>query len=192
MSDRFAIATKGEVRDEFSPEYLVACDKENFGCGGGYLDKAWNFLVSTGVPTDKCVSYKSGSGSVGPCPGACDDGSEIKLYKAKSVETATTPALMKEAIFTGGPVEVGFMVYQDFMSYKTGVYKHTSGGLLGGHAVKAIGWGVDKQAGEYWIMANSWTESWGEKGFFKIGFGEWQVEDYTVYGDALITTLESE
>jgi cathepsin B len=43
---------------------------------------------------------------------------------------------------TNGPVEASFTVYQDFLSYKTGVYHHTTGSALGGHAVKMVGWGV--------------------------------------------------
>jgi cathepsin B len=39
-------------------------------------------------------------------------------------------------LFTLGPVETGFRVYQDFMTYKSGVYHHVTGKLLGGHAVK--------------------------------------------------------
>ena len=33
-------------------------------------------------------------------------------------------------------------MYQDFYAYQQGVYEHVSGGLVGGHAVKIIGWGI--------------------------------------------------
>jgi len=42
---------------------------------------------------------------------------------------------------TNGPAEAAFTVYEDFLTYKSGVYKHTSGSALGGHAVKIMGWG---------------------------------------------------
>lgn len=68
---------------------------------------------------------------------------------------------------TNGPVEVLFYVYEDFYSYKSGVYKHVTGDDLGGHAVKLLGWGVEN--GEpYWLCANSWGTGFGENGFFKI------------------------
>lgn len=67
------------------------------------------------------------------------------------------------------------MVYQDFMSYKGGVYKHTSGGFLGGHAVEMIGWGVENGQ-EYWLCKNSWGPNWGEQGYFRIAFGEVSVD----------------
>ena len=62
-------------------------------------------------------------------------------------------------------------VFEDFMSYKSGIYHHVSGKSLGGHAIKVVGWGVEKGQ-KYWIAANSWSESWGENGFFRIGMTE--------------------
>ena len=53
------------------------------------------------------------------------------------------------------------------MSYKSGVYTHTTGYLEGGHAVKLIGWGTEGGK-DYWLCANSWNTSWGDKGFFKM------------------------
>jgi len=77
---------------------------------------------------------------------------------------------MKE-IMTNGPVEGGFSVYADFLSYKSGVYQHETGGFLGGHAIKILGWGVEDGT-PYWLVANSWNLSWGDKGYFKILRGE--------------------
>ena len=192
LSDRFAIASSGAIDEILSPEYMIACDLNNFGCKGGDLNSAWNFLKSNGIPTEKCVSYKSGRGSVAACPDKCDDGSAMKLYKVQNVSTASNSQEIMNAIYTGGPIEVGFMVFEDFMNYKSGIYQHISGSQLGGHAVKAIGWGVDAKVGKYWILANSWTETWGEQGFFRVKFGECSVEKYGVYGAPFIETYSSE
>jgi len=76
-----------------------------------------------------------------------------------------------QEILTNGPIEVSFTVYEDFLTYKTGVYRHTTGSSLGGHAVKMIGWG--QEAGiPYWLVANSWNTDWGFGGFFKIYRGD--------------------
>ena len=57
-----------------------------------------------------------------------------------------------------GSIEVGFQVFEDFMSYHNGTYTRTAGspGPKGGHAVKLVGWGVDPKGVDYWIAANSW------------------------------------
>ena len=45
-----------------------------------------------------------------------------------------------------------------------GVYKHVTGSVLGGHAVKLLGWGVENGT-KYWLLANSWNTDWGENGW---------------------------
>ena len=42
---------------------------------------------------------------------------------------------MKQQLLQG-PITVAFLVYEDFMSYRSGVYQNTWGGRLGSHAVK--------------------------------------------------------
>ena len=61
------------------------------------------------------------------------------------------PAAMKQHIYTYGALTACFVVYQDFFSYRTGVYRHVSGGVAGGHCVALIGW--DDSQG-CWIAKN--------------------------------------
>ena len=44
---------------------------------------------------------------------------------------------MKE-IYQNGPVEGAFIVYEDFPTYKSGVYHHTTGSALGGKFSRSI------------------------------------------------------
>lgn len=77
-----------------------------------------------------------------------------------------------------------FSVYEDFLSYKSGVYKHVSGSMLGGHAISIIGWGTESGT-DYWLVRNSWNTDWGANGYFKIarGVDECGIEDEVVAGD---------
>lgn len=181
LSDRFCIATQGKTNVVLSPQDLVSCDANDFGCDGGYLDKSWDYLQETGIVTDECLPYKSGSGDSGVCPFTnsqkCKKGT-FKKYKVSSHGQHRSIAEAKASIFEHGPIEAGFDVYDDFMSYSGGIYRRTSNSLLGGHAVKVVGWGKDANDGtEYWIVANSWNVGWGERGFFRIAFGECGFED---------------
>jgi cathepsin B len=82
-------------------------------------------------------------------------------------------------------MEAAFTVYNDFMSYSSGVYYHKTGGVLGGHAVKILGWGHDATTGlDYWICANSWNTTWGEKGYFKIKVGDCGIDGQVTAGTA--------
>ena len=85
---------------------------------------------------------------------------------------------MQAEIMKNGPLAVAFTVYADFPTYKSGVYHHVSGGMLGGHAVEMIGWGVEDGT-PYWWIKNSWNDQWGDHGYFKIkrGTDECGIED---------------
>jgi len=190
LEDRFCIASKGKTNIQLSEQAMVSCDKTDYGCQGGYLKNAWLFLEKTGVTTEACQKYVSGSGAEPPCKKTCDNGSAPTYYFAVkgSSKTVETEEEMQTAIYTDGPIESSFSVYQDFFSYKSGVYKHKSGGLAGLHAIKVLGWGDDTTGGKYWICANSWGLSWGQSGIFWIarGIDECGIEDDSVFGDAKI------
>ena len=51
------------------------------------------------------------------------------------VHPMNTTAIQQE-IQQFGPVETAFTVYQDFMNYKSGVYQHISGNLIGALAIQ--------------------------------------------------------
>jgi len=185
MSDRMCIHINKSI--ELAEENLVACCAMcGEGCGGGDPGSAWDYYVKTGLVTATCMPYPFPScdhhlpNSTNPCPSAdypnptctkqCKDSetwstSNHKGSKAYSITSGVT-AIQTE-IMTNGPVETAFEVYADFLTYTGGVYKHTTGSLLGGHAVKFVGWGTE--GGEdYWLVANSWNPHWGLDGFFKI------------------------
>jgi C1A family cysteine protease len=75
---------------------------------------------------------------------------------------------------------VGLLIYEDFYSYKDGIYKYTTGGLIGGHAIRAVGWGHDKEDHLYWIVQNQWTSNWGNKGYAKIKAGEIGIDTWSM------------
>ena len=177
FSDRFAISSKGAVNVVLSPEDMVSCDHNDYGCSGGYMDMAWEYLAQHGVVSDACFPYTAGSGRAPACRSTCVNGEAFKKYtcapnsikQSKSVESIKSELL-------NGPVEAAFTVYEDFFNYAGGVYHHVSGGVAGGHAIKVLGWGVDNGT-EYFLCANSWGTSWGEKGFFRIQVGDSGIND---------------
>merc|ERR1712232_242673 len=99
-------------------------------------------------------------------------------YTGRTV-TANGVSGIQQAVMAGGPMEVAFTVYADFENYASGIYHHVSGGQVGGHAVKVVGWGVEDGT-KYWKIANSWNPYWGEKGYFRIKFGEGGIDAQAV------------
>jgi cathepsin B len=120
------------------------------------------------------------------CPNSCDSGAKAPHNDFHSDrytfvgQTTNYPdeQSIQEAIMTNGPVEAAFSVYADFANYVSGVYHHVSGQMMGGHAIRIVGWGEDAGT-KYWKVANSWNPYWGEKGYFRIvrGTDECGIED---------------
>jgi len=211
MSDRICIQSQGKFNFHISAEDLVSCcDSCGFGCDGGFPEAAWEWFVGTGIVTggnynsnQGCQPYSIAAcdhhvnGTMAPCSGEeptpdcsnqCMSGYSTAYKNDKKFgKTAYTidddETQIQTEIMTNGPVEAAFTVYADFLTYKSGVYQHVSGQELGGHAVKILGWGVDKGV-KYWIVANSWNEEWGNKGFFNIlrGSDECGIESGIVGG----------
>lgn len=85
---------------------------------------------------------------------------------------------MKIWLSTRGPLIACFTVFDDFYSYRSGVYRHVWGNIVGGHCISIIGY---DDANGCWLCKNSWGAGWGESGFFRIGYGEGGIELWQVY-----------
>jgi len=198
MSDRICIVSEGKLQTRVSTEDLLTCCTScGFGCNGGYPFAAFKFWQNSGVVTGDlfgdtnfcrpyafppCEHHTTGKyqpcGDSKPtpkCDKTCQSGysktySQDKIHGTAYTVAANEKAIMQD-IFTNGSVEGAFTVYADFPTYKSGVYRHTTGKQLGGHAIKIIGWGVENGT-KYWLCVNSWNEDWGDKGLFKILRGE--------------------
>jgi len=192
LSDRVCVAAAAKGKNisvVLSSEEMVSCDTQDYGCGGGFLYYAWEFMTSSGLVADTCFPYTAGGGQAAPCTSTCADGSKWTPYKIKNgtLSYYGSEEQIQHAVMAGGPIEVAFNVYADFMSYKDGVYQRTPGsGLMGGHAVKLVGWGHDQASGlDYWEIVNSWGTSWGRNGTFLIrrGVNECGIEYNSIWGD---------
>lgn len=212
ISDRICIHSNGSVNAHISAEDLISCCKIicGFGCEGGFPGMAWLYWVQSGLVsggnynTDQgCRPYTVAScehhtnGTLPPCGDIvhtpkcekqCEKGYNVS-YKAdkhkgqKHYSLSRQPEQIMAEIMTNGPVEGAFTVYADFVSYKSGVYKHETGAALGGHAIRVLGWGVESNT-PYWLVANSWNTAWGNNGLFKIyrGHNECGIESGIVAG----------
>jgi len=125
--------------------------------------------------TDKYPACPEGDYPSPRCGQACSEsgyGTSYQLDKLKATNSYSVQGVsqIQTELMTNGPLYVAFSVYGDFETYKSGVYKHTTGDFLGGHAVEMIGWGTENSE-DYWLIKNSWNEQWGDGGLFKIARG---------------------
>ncbi|BFZ21365.1 hypothetical protein BsWGS_24404 [Bradybaena similaris] len=192
ITDRICIKGGGQVH--ISAEDVNDCCKScGDGCNGGFPAGVYSWYVKQGIVTGGQYGTNQGckpyslphcdhhtTGKYKPCTGdaktpachtACREGynktyTEDKRKGSSAYGIEGVEKIMQDLV-DNGPVTAAFTVYSDFLSYKSGVYKHTTGEELGGHAVKILGYGVENNV-KYWLVANSWNEDWGDKGFFKI------------------------
>lgn len=205
MSDRICIHSNQENQTRVSAEDLLECCTDcGNGCQGGYPPAAFQFWKNEGVvsgylykDTKYCKPYAfppcahHTENTTYPkcateiydtpvCSKKCENGQNYDEQKTKASDAYDVSGeedIMTE-ISTNGPVEASFTVYEDFLTYKEGVYAHVTGENHGGHAVRMLGYGVDNGT-KYWLLANSWNETWGDNGFFKMkrGTNECNIEE---------------
>ena len=145
LEDRLCIKSEGEFTSDLSEQTVIDCDWVGFGCSGGWPLSAFGYLSLFGTHTEECRPYNSGeSGETQSCSSECEDSSvDNTKHSCKYPWINFKSDGIKNEIYQRGTVETGFYVYEDFMSYSSGIYTHTTGDMLGGHAVKITGWGVE-------------------------------------------------
>ncbi|XP_076766846.1 putative peptidase C1-like protein F26E4.3 [Xylocopa sonorina] len=200
-SDRFGVMSKGADGVLLSAQHLLSCnDRGQQGCSGGSLDKAWMYMRKFGLVDEHCYPWK---GTDEQCKlrkrtnlktAGCRtpvNPLRTKLYKVGPAYRLGNETDIMLEILTSGPVQATMRVYQDFFSYKSGIYTHTTTVEpyeSGYHSVRIIGWGEDSPVyhqgspNKYWLVVNSWGEQWGEDGLFRIqrGTNECEIESFVL------------
>jgi len=206
MSDRVCIGSNGNEKVDISALDLMSCCRTcGQGCDGGFPTAAWQYYARTGLvtggnyqsagcepyPLAPCEHHINGSlpacsattAKTPACSKQCQASystpyAQDKHLATKAYSVSKNEEAIRKEIYTNGPVEADFTVYEDFLSYKTGVYQHTTGSELGGHAVRILGWGTEDNT-PFWLIANSWNADWGDKGYFKMirGKNDCGIED---------------
>lgn len=148
---------------DLSEQVMLSCSGAG-SCKGGRLSAG--YLQRTGLPLESVYPYTGADGSCSAAAPGWQAGAQ-KIGAWGSVSQNLNA--IKTALVKYGPLPIAFMVYEDFMHYKTGIYSYTTGKRLGGHAVLLVGY---NDAEKYFSVKNSWDLGWGEQGFFRIAYSE--------------------
>ena len=163
---------KYETLSTYSEQQLVDCagDFQNFGCNGGLPSQAFEYIhYNGGIESEDSYPYTAKDGT------CVADSSKYVLGVTDGARnvTAGDEDELKSFVYDK-PVSVAFEVVDGFSDYTSGVYTSTTCGNTQAdvnHAVLAVGYGTDDDGTPYWIVKNSWSDTWGDKGFFKIERG---------------------
>lgn len=107
------------------------------------------------------------------CPKTCTNDAygtafSEDLHMAKSAYSLRDEKAMMKDLVENGPVTIAMTVKEGFETYHSGVYQSgPRDKALGGHSMVVTGYGVENGT-PYWLVRNSWSAEWGDKGFIKI------------------------
>ncbi|KAH3761962.1 cathepsin L2 [Pelomyxa schiedti] len=161
-----AIATQS-TPISLSEQQLLDCSHNgyNAGCDGGAYDLAFQYIMETGgLETEESYPYTAVEAE--DCNATATD-----FVTTISGYTCLTPFNEKDlqkTIGNVGPVSVAIDASQEsFKDYTTGVYYEPNCNPMNLiHEVLAVGLGHDDTSNmDYYIVKNSWGESWGQAGY---------------------------
>ena len=184
--ETFAIVGALETMVQYKVGYPFGCDLSEahlyFYSGGNlnwgsFPENDTNFLKEYGVPDEACWPYPSEVKQYPLNTTSPDWGNRsVKItdwyYLPEDIDS------IKNAIVNNGPVPTYFIVYDDFIYYKNGIYRHRWGNYRAIHYITIVGYNDNPG---YWICKNSWGTKYQNEGWFNIGYGECSIEKKSFY-----------
>lgn len=168
---------------DLSEEEITSCHPN--GETGGFEYYAFAYILKKGIASEARYPWNPGDGQCRPPADPDYTINDYSILNFSFLPLADRVRLIKQTMLDEGPVSTGLTVYNDFDELGgRGIYVWTGDQeILGGHAVVIVGWKDDPAVtnGGYWICKNSWSDQWGENGFFRIAYGQVGIDDIIQY-----------
>lgn len=152
------------IEEDLSEQAVLSCNPEGDGCGGGWMETAYDLWMDYGAVREECMPYHEVD--TDPCiQESCEVAAALDgyVYVGDSVDD------IKQALLNG-PVAVAMAVCGGFGSYTSGCYEDACEEI--NHGVTIVGWDDAMCGGEgAWIVKNSWGPDWGDDGYIYMKYG---------------------
>lgn len=151
---------------------IVDCSdaQGNKGCDGGMMDNVFQYIKQApGVNLEQSYPYRAEKGTTCKLDASTAEYKEVTGY----TEVKQDENEMMYLVADTKSLCVAVKVDNNFQMYKGGVFGNEfncrATSLQLNHAVTIEGYGKDNTTGKmYWLVKNSWNETWGEKGYIRI------------------------
>ncbi|KAK3431229.1 hypothetical protein EUGRSUZ_E02715 [Eucalyptus grandis] len=157
------LAMKTSKLVDLSEQQLIDCSKKNHGCGWGWMYLAYEYIVQNhGMTYESNYPYSGVEGTCG------ERAASIAVARLKGYENIPmSEDLLLQAV-ARQPVSIAIEgTSPGFKQYSGGVFNGPCG-VNTNHAVAIVGYGKTPDGVDYWLLKNSWGETWGEKGYMRI------------------------
>jgi len=148
-----------------SEQQLVDCSSANYGCQGGWVYKAFDYIKTHhGIASESAYPYK---GVDGHCHFHTNDA--VATLTGWVHVRGGSETDLQAAVSQKGPISVAIDAsHRGFQMYKHGVYHDSNCSPRNlNHAVLVVGYGQET-GGKYWLVKNSWGRSWGNQGYINM------------------------
>ncbi|KAK6641764.1 hypothetical protein RUM44_013479 [Polyplax serrata] len=157
---------KNKKLQNLSAQNVVDCSRSTLGCRGGWPENVYKYVMrNKGINNETIYPYESREGKCRYKPK--HSAAKVKGYRMIKEFKENH---LKSAV-ASGPVAVCLDAsLHSFHQYGGGIYKDDAcNPKYMTHAVLAVGYGKDPVTKEeFWLIKNSWSEDWGEKGYMKL------------------------
>jgi len=146
---------------ELSPQQVVDCDKEWYGCSGGWPYGAFKYLAGFGgQDSEASYPYTAADGN-------CNANTANIIGKIDGYNSISTDEKQIQVTLSSvAPLSICVDASQWYL-YQGGVITSDQCGSSIDHCVQLVGY--DSTASPaYWIVRNSWGTSWGENGYLRL------------------------
>jgi cathepsin L len=141
------------------------------GCSGATAQIAWDYVVKTGQTSEWQYPYDSYYGTTTPCVfNSTSKQQPVAKITGHTVLQANNQTALMQTLALVGPLAVSVDA-SHWKAYKGGVFDGCdyAANMDVNHAVVLVGYGTDAASGkDYWLIRNSWSPSWGEKGYIRL------------------------
>ncbi|EGD75699.1 hypothetical protein PTSG_07816 [Salpingoeca rosetta] len=169
IEGQYFLATNRTV--PMSQQALMDCSWGfgNNACDGGEAFRAYEWVLQNGyIPTE--ASYGPYLMADGYChPEKADKGPGIKGYV--NITSGDMNKVL-DMLDNDGPLAVAIDAsLKSFSFYSSGVYYDSDCGNTPDdldHAVLAVGFGTSVDGEDYWIIKNSWSTNYGDRGYVRM------------------------